>query len=109
MIGALIPCVTAEAVVPKDPMAEVIATRTEGRGIRPPGKGRIHTSDSGSDPDLWLYRDRTVAMLKRYLRLSIEVGRSSDVPSPPASIPPARFWAAGAARWAAGTRKRWTN
>jgi DNA-directed RNA polymerase specialized sigma24 family protein len=56
-------------------MAEVIATRTEGRGIRPPGKGRIHTSDSGSDPDLWLYRDRTVAMLKRYLRLSIEVGR----------------------------------
>jgi predicted DNA-binding protein (UPF0251 family) len=75
MIGALIPCVTAEAVVPKDPMADVIATRTEGRGIRPPGKGRIHTSEPGSDPDLWLYRDRTVAMLKRYLRLSIEVGR----------------------------------
>ena len=28
-----------------------------------------------SDPDLWLYRDRTVALLRRYLRLSIEVGR----------------------------------
>jgi hypothetical protein len=27
------------------------------------------------DPDLWLYRKRTVAMLKRYLRISIEVGR----------------------------------
>jgi DNA-directed RNA polymerase specialized sigma24 family protein len=27
------------------------------------------------DPDLWLYRDRTVALLRRYLRLSIEVGR----------------------------------
>jgi hypothetical protein len=25
--------------------------------------------------DLWLYRDRTVGMLRRYLRLSIEVGR----------------------------------
>lgn len=29
----------------------------------------------GRDPDLWLYRDRTVAMLRRYMRLSIEVGR----------------------------------
>jgi hypothetical protein len=27
------------------------------------------------DPDLWLYRDRTVAILRRYMRLSIEVGR----------------------------------
>jgi hypothetical protein len=31
--------------------------------------------DVGRDPDLWLYRERTVALLKRYLRLSIEVGR----------------------------------
>jgi len=30
---------------------------------------------SGLNPDLWLYRDRTVGMLRRYLRLSIEVGR----------------------------------
>jgi hypothetical protein len=29
----------------------------------------------GHNPDLWLYRDRTVGMLRRYLRLSIEVGR----------------------------------
>jgi hypothetical protein len=29
---------------------------------------------SGSDPDLWLYRDRTVGLLKRYLRYSVEVG-----------------------------------
>lgn len=28
-----------------------------------------------SHPDLWLYRDRTVALLRRYMRLSIEVGR----------------------------------
>jgi hypothetical protein len=27
------------------------------------------------DPDLWLYRERTVGMLRRYLRISIEVGR----------------------------------
>jgi hypothetical protein len=28
-----------------------------------------------ADPDLWLYRDRTSAILRRYLRLAIEVGR----------------------------------
>ncbi len=27
------------------------------------------------DPDLWLYRERTVALLRRYLQASIEVGR----------------------------------
>src|SRR5580698_58099 len=27
------------------------------------------------DPDLWLYRDRTIAILRRYLRLAVEVGR----------------------------------
>jgi len=26
-------------------------------------------------PDLWLYRHRTVSLLKRYLRMSVEVGR----------------------------------
>jgi DNA-directed RNA polymerase specialized sigma24 family protein len=33
------------------------------------------TQAPGRDPDLWLYRDRTVALLRRYMRLSIEVGR----------------------------------
>ena len=27
------------------------------------------------DPDIWLYRDRTIALLRRYFRISIEVGR----------------------------------
>ncbi len=31
--------------------------------------------NDGANPDLWLYRDRTVAMLRRYMRLSVEVGR----------------------------------
>jgi Sigma-70, region 4 len=29
----------------------------------------------GNDPDLWLYRGRTLGLLKRYLRLSVEAGR----------------------------------
>jgi|SRR5437762_2080264 len=31
--------------------------------------------DIGRNPDLWLYRERTIALLRRYLRISIEVGR----------------------------------
>jgi hypothetical protein len=27
------------------------------------------------DPDLWLYRDRTAALLRRYMRYAVEVGR----------------------------------
>jgi hypothetical protein len=37
--------------------------------------GEIVPSASIHDPDLWLYRRRTVGLLRRYLRLSIEVGR----------------------------------
>jgi hypothetical protein len=33
----------------------------------------------GVNPDLWLYRQRTVALLRRYLRLSIEVGRTPSL------------------------------
>jgi DNA-directed RNA polymerase specialized sigma24 family protein len=33
------------------------------------------THAPGADPDLWLYRKRTVGLLRRYMRLSIEVGR----------------------------------
>jgi hypothetical protein len=36
------------------------------------------TMDVG-DPSLWLYRERTIALLKRYLRISIEVGRLPSV------------------------------
>ena len=31
------------------------------------------------DPDIWLYRDRTVGLLKRYGRLSVEVGRLPSI------------------------------
>jgi hypothetical protein len=28
-----------------------------------------------ANPEMWLYRERTIALLRRYLRISIEVGR----------------------------------
>jgi predicted DNA-binding protein (UPF0251 family) len=31
------------------------------------------------DPELWLYRERTIAMLRQYFRLSIEVGRLPSI------------------------------
>jgi hypothetical protein len=37
--------------------------------------GNTATCMQTQDPDLWLYRERTVALLKRYLKFSIEVGR----------------------------------
>jgi len=37
--------------------------------------GSVSPLELGRNPDLWLYRERTIALLKRYLRISIEVGR----------------------------------
>jgi hypothetical protein len=35
--------------------------------------------DPGRDPDLWFYRERTIALLRKYLRISIEVGRLPSI------------------------------
>jgi hypothetical protein len=44
--------------------------------LLPPGSSKSGSRESGSsDPGLWLYRDRTMALLRRYGRLSVEVGR----------------------------------
>lgn len=34
-----------------------------------------HSDQAGHDPDLWLYRERTLGILRRYQRLSVESGR----------------------------------
>jgi len=51
-------------------------------GIIPPSPSEQEIWDSFDSPeiadssgDLWLYRERTVGMLRRYMRLSVEVGR----------------------------------
>jgi len=35
--------------------------------------------DDGANPDLWMYRGRTLGILRRYMRLSVEVGRLPSV------------------------------
>ncbi len=52
-----------ETLIPEDPLAEASLAEDS-----PP-------ETPSSDPDLWLYRDRTVGLLRRYVRLSVEVGR----------------------------------
>src|SRR2546426_11018265 len=52
-----------ETLIPEDPLAEVSLAEDS-----PP-------ETPSSDPDLWLYRDRTVGLLRQYLRFSVEVGR----------------------------------
>lgn len=41
--------------------------------------GMEPTPDLNRDPDLWLYRERTIALLRKYLRISIEVGRLPSI------------------------------
>jgi DNA-directed RNA polymerase specialized sigma24 family protein len=36
---------------------------------------KITVQGGGCDPDLWLYRERTLGMLRRYQSMSVEVGR----------------------------------
>src|SRR5215467_14482849 len=47
------------------PLAVVLRAQAEPASVR---YGDTHR-------DMWLYRDRTVALLKRYARASVEVGR----------------------------------
>jgi hypothetical protein len=61
-------------------------TREDDGAIEEPGMGREEAvlleesfesaaEEWGADRDLWMYRDRTVGLLRRYARLSVEVGR----------------------------------
>jgi hypothetical protein len=70
-------CLTATATTPKNAGGVANAPRSCRSGVR---SGLRSQRGEGApiacrDPDLWLYRDRTLGMLKRYLRLSVEVGR----------------------------------
>jgi DNA-directed RNA polymerase specialized sigma24 family protein len=35
--------------------------------------------DSGRNPDLWLYRQRTAALLRRFFRMSLEMGKLPSI------------------------------
>jgi predicted DNA-binding protein (UPF0251 family) len=69
----------AASLVP-DPESAITAESEELAETPEAGEAEPVAADAGdqteeADRDLWLYRDPTVAILKRYLRLSVEVGR----------------------------------
>jgi hypothetical protein len=86
------PADTGEGLVPAQPdfpsadlpetgLAETEFSRNEQCDLpeaEDPTSATEQTTDAlapGTDPDLWLYRKRTIGLLRRYMRLSIAVGR----------------------------------
>jgi hypothetical protein len=68
--------ITVIEVTPIDLVkAEVVGEDDVQESPTPAAKEVSGTQVPASDPDLWLYRKRTVGLLRRYMRLSIEVGR----------------------------------
>jgi len=57
-----------------DPSA-AFASRSVGMELNPEPDARSPHEILDRNPDLWLYRERTTALLRRFLRFSIEVGR----------------------------------
>src|ERR1700722_14087118 len=74
MSGTVIDFLQACAEAPRIPPCVAFEQPSGDKGEDP-----VAAQDPGRDPDLWLYRDRTVALLRRYLRLSIEVGRTPSL------------------------------
>jgi hypothetical protein len=48
-------------------------------GLVVPDEARMQDDPLDRDPDLWQYRSRTVALLRRYLRFSLETGRLPSI------------------------------
>jgi hypothetical protein len=46
-----------------------------GNAVAPGSPTPLEDIPTPGDPDLWLYRKRTVSLLRKYMRISIEVGR----------------------------------
>ena len=72
----VLPCLIPVATIPGD--TDVVGEERQPcrRGARPgPRQESEAVPVPDRDPDLWLYRDRTLGLLRRYLQLSVEVGR----------------------------------
>lgn len=70
------PCFPSRPSASQEPgeAADLSPLRRAGTGTGPHPR-READPMGGPDPDLWLYRERTLGILRRYQRLSVEVGR----------------------------------
>ena len=73
----VLPCLTPMDIRPDDSDAVRENPQRCHQSVtsEPRSHGHNAATVSGRDPDLWLYRDRTLGLLRRYLQLSVEVGR----------------------------------
>jgi hypothetical protein len=73
----------AETPLPSEPSAESPSSQELAVHNFPAGPGleeaRLQEEPSDRNPDLWMYRKRTVGLLRRYMRFSIETGRLPSV------------------------------
>lgn len=69
------PCFTAKPRAFRESGGVADSSRLPRAGTGPGPRSRSEPQVNGQDPDLWLYRDRTLSLLRRYQRLSVEVGR----------------------------------
>ncbi len=63
-----------EASRPEPPWQNLPAHNFTAR-LQPPTEEEMQNDPLDRNPDLWMYRSRTAALLKRYMRFSIETGR----------------------------------
>ena len=80
------PCQTKSAPIPKELTSEGTTKTSPWQGLRahnfpagPPDEGEWPDDPLDRNPDLWLYRGRTVGLLRRYLRVSLETGRLPSI------------------------------
>ena len=65
---------TLTGVAEREGLAKTLAAKS-GLNARREAVAWEVRDESDGDPDLWLYRDRCTALLKRYVRLAVEIGR----------------------------------
>jgi len=76
MITAVIPDLTAVAVfLEGEGGEEALVVTPESPTAQDLAPGQYPDEYIPADPGIWLYRERTVAILRTYARLSVEVGR----------------------------------
>lgn len=63
------------AAIPQRANTQGAVVRMNGVGLASGEQRSSLSTMTEANPDLWLYRDRTLGMLRRYVRLSTEVGR----------------------------------
>jgi hypothetical protein len=75
-LNASVPFAQGEArhAIPASPLQELVAHNFPAR-LHPPTEAQMQDDPLDRNPDLWMYRKRTLALVRRFWRFSLETGR----------------------------------